>query len=660
MSDDLDKLRAALKAVPAPDPAKKAFTIAKAEKEFANTQGLHADMRPMSDRPNFWGRIWTRIIDMFAEGFSRPAMLAGSSLMVLIIAGIVITPTLQRDGSVLDGGTAGVDGLMDMATPTPATPHAKAENDVMADVPMVVEPIAEEESPMAGQNQVLLDAILGAPQSAARLDENALQRLMTNDKPRASLTVPDIPVGRIEAEDRFPELEGNGLNVTTETPVSTFSVDVDTTSYAMWRMSVLDGYPLPKDAIRIEEMINYFDFDYADPTGLDVPFTTNVAVSPTPWNPGTHLMQIGIQGYDVVERDPMGLVFLIDTSGSMQDAKKLPLLIRSFGMLLNTLGPEDSVAIVTYAGSAGVALDPTPASDRATIQRALDALVSGGSTAGQAGLQEAYRIAGGMTKDGQSARVILATDGDFNVGISDPSALTDYIAEQRDSGVALSVLGFGRGNYADTTMQALAQNGNGVAAYIDNLAEAQKVLVDDVTGSLVTIAADVKVQVEFNPAQISEYRLIGYETRALNREDFNNDRVDAGDIGSGHAMTAIYEVTPVGSEAELVDNLRYGAAVEGGSAEWAHVKLRYKQPGQSDSALVSVVVDEATDGIAASEVNFATAVAGAGRVLRGQDLGDWSLEDAAALAADNLGSDPFGYRAEFLRLVRLAAAQTQK
>jgi Ca-activated chloride channel family protein len=309
---------------------------------------------------------------------------------------------------------------------------------------------------------------------------------------------------------------------------------------------------------------------------------------------------------------------------------------------------------VTYAGSAGVVLEPTRVSDMGAILGALSRLSAGGSTAGAAGLEQAYQVAASMQQDGQSARVILATDGDFNVGISGAAPLTEYIADKRESGIRLSVLGFGRGNYNDQTMQALAQNGNGVAAYIDTLAEADKVLSEEITGALITIASDVKIQVEFNPAQISEYRLVGYETRALNREDFNNDRVDAGDIGAGHSVTAIYEITPRGSDAEMVDAMRYQSEdVATSRDEYAFVKLRYKRPGETQSNLLELPVTADTDAIAPEDQDWASAVVGAARLMRGEDLGDWSLSDARDLATSARGNDPHGYRAEFMRLLGL-------
>jgi Ca-activated chloride channel family protein len=376
----------------------------------------------------------------------------------------------------------------------------------------------------------------------------------------------------------------------------------------------------------------------------------------TPWNADTRLVSIGIQGEmpDTDARPPLNLVFLIDTSGSMDDPAKLPLLKQSFRLMLSQLRPQDQVAIVEYAGSAGVALPPTPASDQVSILAALVNLGAGGGTNGQGGLEQAYAVAASMTEDGEVSRVILATDGDFNVGLSDPDALKTFIAQKRDTGIYLSVLGFGRGNLDDATMQALAQNGNGIAAYIDTLNEAQKVLVDQLTGALFPIAGDVKVQVEWNPATVAEYRLIGYETRALNREDFNNDRVDAGELGAGHTVTAIYEITPVGSPAQLSDPLRYQAAAPtNDSPELGFLKLRWKAPGSDTSQLLETPISG--EGVASGEASFAAAIAGFGLLLKdAPQLGDWGWDDAIALANANRGDDPFGYRTQAVQLMRLA------
>ena len=466
--------------------------------------------------------------------------------------------------------------------------------------------------------------------------------------------------------DVFTSFEDGRTLSVHEQPVSTFSVDVDTAAYSYVRRMLLEGALPQADAVRVEEMINYFDYGYEGPESIDTPFAIHTSVFPTPWNEGTQLLRIGLQGYRVPaeDRPPATIVFLVDTSGSMDAPDKLPLLKKSFEVLLGQLNDSDTVAIVAYAGSAGVVLDPTPASDKVKIRAALNDLTPGGSTAGAAGIELAYELAAEACTESGTNRVILATDGDFNVGIDDPDALERFIAKKRDSGIFLSVLGFGSGNLDDATMQALAQNGNGTAAYIDSFAEARKVLADEVGASLVTIARDVKIQVEFNPATIAEYRLIGYETRALNSEDFNNDAVDAGDIGSGHSVTALYEITPVGSDAVLNDPLRYGtdAAVpeEGANGELAFVKLRYK-PGTVDASRLmtqAVLADAALARIedAPESARFATAVAGFGQKLRNNPaVADWDWTHVAALARGARGTDENGYKAEMARLVDIAA-----
>lgn len=469
--------------------------------------------------------------------------------------------------------------------------------------------------------------------------------------------------------DNFAEYAENGFVSVGEAPVSTFSVDVDTASYAYVRRSLEAGMLPPVDAVRVEEMINYFSYDYPAPDDASAPFRQNVTVYPSPWNEGTMLMHVGIKGYvpDLAEAKPANIVLLIDSSGSMNDADKLPLLKRSFGLLLDQLGPDDTVSIVTYAGSAGVVLEPTPASEARKIRNALDGLAPGGSTAGAAGIEAAYRLAEEAARDGSNNRVLLATDGDFNVGISNPDQLKRFIERKRDDGIFLSVLGFGSGNYNDQIMQTLAQNGNGVAAYIDSFREAQKVLATQVQGTLNTIAKDVKVQVEFNPAMVAEYRLVGYESRALNREDFNNDKVDAGDIGAGHTVTAIYEFTPLGSATRQVDPLRYqeeeGQAVapEGETNEYGFLKLRYKLPDESQSRLVTepVRVEAGLESLADApdDVRFVTAVAGFAQKLRGSQYVDGiDFDTIRVLAAGARGVDSAGYRTEFLSLVDIGAS----
>ena len=445
------------------------------------------------------------------------------------------------------------------------------------------------------------------------------------------------------------------MKVTAEEPVSTFSIDVDTASWAVIR-STLNMAVLPTpDQVRVEEMVNYFPYAYPAPSAEEA-FSSTISVMQTPWNPGTRLVTIGIQGAlpEVAARPPLNLVFLIDTSGSMEDPSKLGLLKQSLSLMLAELRPEDEIAIVTYAGSAGQVLPPTKAAERASILAALENLAAGGSTAGAEGLELAYRVADGMQAEGEVSRILLATDGDFNVGVSDPEGLEAYVAKQRETGTYLSVLGFGRGNLDDAVMQSLAQNGNGTAAYIDTLSEARKVLVDQLTGALFPIADDVKIQVEWNPAAVAEYRLIGYETRALRREDFNNDAVDAGEIGAGTQVTAIYEVTAPGSDALLNDPLRYGAATATETAgELGFLRLRWKAPGAEASTLIETPVTGSED--ATEETRFAAAIAGFGQLLQGSVyLNDWGWDEAIALAGSARGDDPYGYRVEALNLMRLA------
>lgn len=500
-----------------------------------------------------------------------------------------------------------------------------------------------------------LQAVTGAQNSAiVSGDEVAFAPL------RDRIAVPERPAG-----DRFEEFSDRTQISVADQPLSTFSVDVDTASYAYVRQALENGMPPPRDAVRVEEMINYFDYDYATPDSAETPFAITTGVFPTPWNTNTRLMHIGVSGYTPPQMvdQPANLVFLIDTSGSMNDADKLPLLKRSFALLLDQLRPEDTVSIVTYAGSAGVVLEPTEVSDRRTILDAITTLQPGGSTAGAAGIETAYRLAARSFDDDGVNRVILATDGDFNVGIADPEALKNFIEDKRDDGISLSVLGFGQGNLNDALMQALAQNGNGNAYYIDSYREARKVLAEDVAGTLVTIAKDVKIQVEFNPATVSSYRLIGYETRALRDEDFNNDRVDAGDIGSGHTVTALYEFVPTGMSDGQIDPSRYSesapVATPEPADEYAYIKLRYKLPDGDVSKLiaqpVTVGLAFADPDLASNDQRFAAAVAAYGQKLRENPVVDgMSYADIAKLAEDAIGADVLGYRAEFIQLVELA------
>jgi Ca-activated chloride channel homolog len=468
---------------------------------------------------------------------------------------------------------------------------------------------------------------------------------------------------------KFPDAKPNPVKVTAEEPVSTFSIDVDTASYGVVRDALNNGALPPADAVRIEEMVNYFDYAYPGPKDRKTPFEASVRVYPTPWNKDTKILHIGIKGFDLPkkERPRANLVFLIDTSGSMAEPNKLPLLIRSFRLLVDQLKADDSVAIVAYAGSAGVVLQPTPGSDKAKIMAALDQLQAGGSTAGGEGIRIAYQLAKNSFIKGAVNRVLLATDGDFNVGITDSNSLEDFVTRERDSGVYLTCLGFGNDNYQDERMQKLAQAGNGNAAFIDNMNEARKVFVDQISGTLFTIANDVKIQVEFNPARVAEYRLIGYETRLLNRTDFNNDKVDAGDIGSGTTVTALYEITPVGSKAQMSDPLRYGKPVKGDpNGEYAFLKIRYKLPGEKVSKLIERPIGSAEETAQFAQVSedmrFAASVVGAAQLLRHDPyIKDFDYDRAIDIANAAKGKDEFGYRAEFVQLLRLAkVADSQK
>ena len=474
---------------------------------------------------------------------------------------------------------------------------------------------------------------------------------------------PQIAPYRDIGRDRFNAVAENAIKLVREEPVSTFSIDVDTASYSFVRAS-LNRNVLPQPAaVRTEEMINYFPYDYASPRTANQPFSSNVAVFPSPFNVGRKLVRIGIKGYAVerATRPRANLVFLIDTSGSMQGPNRLGLVKQSLGMLLDQLAPDDTVAIVTYAGSAGTALEPTAARDKDRIRAVIDTLGAGGSTAGAEGIRQAYALAARNFDPKGVNRVMLATDGDFNVGITNQDELKGFVERERGKGVFLSVLGFGMGNYNDAMMQTLAQNGNGAAAYIDTIGEARKVLVEEAKSTLFPIAKDVKIQVEFNPATVAEYRLIGYETRMLNREDFDNDKVDAGDVGSGQTVTALYEIVPVGGP-RAVPVLRYAkpdAVAAPGGSEYGFVKIRYKLPKSSTSRLISSPIDRRSEvarfADAPLDARFATGVAGFAELLRGgKQSGMIRYDDVLGIATAARGVDAFGYRSEFVQLVRAA------
>lgn len=688
MTDELDALKAALRAVPAPDAGAKAAAMQLAVENFArlqsSLQGSTEAARPMQDRPVKAGLLQKGLAMLNALKM-KPVLAATTSVAALLVGVVVILPLSGKGPmqearkkapaevtTLSESDTAALQSAAPNASEKPRSrpaklPEAKALAKTEAqDSPVVsgkayadrqavaaAAPLAEAEVAMLG-DQALADAA-PSPMPTGR----AVAK-MASESFAAGVVAEPMPQP-MENTEAFANADANPVKVTAEEPVSTFSIDVDTASYATVRSSLNAGYMPDPASVRIEEMVNYFPYAYPKPEG-DQAFRPTITVMPTPWNPNTRLVNIAIQGSvpQVKNRPALNLVFLVDTSGSMEDAGKLPLLKQSLGLMLGQLQPEDQVAIVAYAGSAGQVLPPTKASDTAVIMGALDQLAAGGSTAGAQGLELAYQVADSMKADGEVSRVLLATDGDFNVGIDDPKALTDFIAKKRESGVYLSVLGFGRGNLDDATMQALAQNGNGTASYIDSLSEARKVLVDQLTGALYPIADNVKIQVEWNPGQVAEYRLIGYETRALAREDFNNDKVDAGDIGAGTAVTAIYEVTAPGSAALRNDPLRYGsaAAVEG-SSELGYLRLRSVAPSGGASVLQETAIVPGMP--VTDETRFAAAIAGFGQLLTGSKyLGDWGWDQAIDLGLASRGADAFGYRIEAVNLMRTAKALSQR
>ncbi len=472
--------------------------------------------------------------------------------------------------------------------------------------------------------------------------------------------------GHVETgRERYPEFQQNGIHWVKDTPLSTFSVDVDSAGYANLRRMLNQGHLPPVDAIRVEEMINYFDYGYEVGDGLH-PFGIYTEVGPSPWSGHGRLLHIGIKARDVDWEDvpPAHLTFLIDVSGSMQSPDKIDLLKQSMKMLVSRLRDEDTVAITVYAGDSGTVLDPTQAREKHKILGAIESLRAGGSTNGEAGIRLAYRLARQHFEAGAVNRVILATDGDFNVGTTDLEDLERLVKHQAGSGVTLTVLGFGTGNYNDALMQKIAQIGNGNAAYIDTMNEARKVLVDELSGTLNVVAKDMKVQVEFNPNVVAAYRLIGYETRALDDVDFNNDNVDAGDVGAGHSVTALYELTFNEDATSLVDQLRYQAderRFEGEAPEVAFVKLRYKPDHEASSQLVTqaIPVSEIRQRIVdtTDTYRFSAAVAWLGQVLKtNEQIENSSIDDVIALASSAKSRDPLGYRGEFVRLAQTASA----
>ncbi|MDG4880136.1 VWA domain-containing protein [Mesorhizobium sp. WSM4884] len=705
MVDDNELERLRDLAVPAPDGEAKARAFAAAMHAFDGQENIStvpqetpAGLRLTERARTLWREIMQRKL------IATPAITA---LVALPVAGYAAFEMLKEQPPVIGGNEGKVtETVADKPVAQKPASNGLATNEPLAAAPAKKKTDGDSEDRLKDEAQIApavpkpateVDSLLKqevAPEAMpapppAESGQLAAGGRASAQAPAATMRSAGMPAGTVadsklmaqpspmpadqmqpqeENRDRIETFKTNPVHATAQDPVSTFSIDVDTASYSFVRRSLKEGILPDPDTVRVEEMINYFPYDWKGPDSAATPFNSTVTVMPTPWNQRTKLMHVAIKGFDVkpAEAPKANLVFLIDVSGSMDEPDKLPLLKSAFRLLVGRLKPDDTVSIVTYAGNAGTVLMPTKAAEKQKILAAIDNLEPGGSTAGEAGIKEAYKLAQqSFVKDGVN-RVMLATDGDFNVGQTDDDDLKQLIEKERKTGVFLSVFGFGRGNLNDQMMQTIAQNGNGTAAYIDTLAEAEKVLVEDASSTLFTIAKDVKIQIEFNPAKVSEYRLVGYETRALKREDFNNDRVDAGDIGSGHSVTAIYEITPKGSGAEQVDPLRYGEAKvdNGGVAnadEYAFVKIRYKLPNEDVSKLITTPVTAASEvssfNEAGADQRFSVAVAAFGQKLRDEDqTANFGYERILEIANAARGADPFGYRAEFLSLVHLASS----
>lgn len=652
--DSLDTFMETLRSsAPGPDPDARERAISMAVRNFSER---HQEL-PDALRQNEY-RQGERVSSLM-EGLTKmknrlKAVLVGSTAIATTMVGVFAVFTLQTDNQ--DTSFTGVTDIVenDLVVERPAIMEDFADSSAtmeLREAVNITNPAPMQKLVTTGRKMPVGDAASGALASSPLMAQSEMIEMPIAPYDDQSFILE-------EDRSRFEGEEIEAVKLVSEEPVSTFSIDVDTASYAHTRRMIESGVIPSPDSIRIEEMLNYFPYSYAAPApDADHPFATDVSVFEAPWNTQNQLVRIGIQGVmpEIEARPALDLVFLIDTSGSMNAPDKLGLLKKSLIMMLSELREEDRIGIVTYAGSAGVVLEMTPASEVEEIMAALASLNAGGSTAGAAGLEAAYGLLAQHRGEDRIGRVLLATDGDFNVGMSSNEEMKSFIEDQRDDGSYLSVLGFGTGNYNDGLMQTLAQNGNGTAAYIDNLSEARKVLVDQLSGALFPIANDVKIQVEWNPKAVSEYRLIGYETRALRREDFNNDKVDAGEIGAGHQVTALYEITQVGSEGGMISPSRYQTVEEEAdqsSDELGYVNIRYKHPGEAKSVLLGTPIIEG--GEVDADARFAASIAGFGQLMKDDRyLGDWSYADAAELAGTALGNDRFGYRHEAVKLMQL-------
>ncbi len=462
----------------------------------------------------------------------------------------------------------------------------------------------------------------------------------------------------VTSGDKYQKYEENSFVKVIDNSISTFGIDVDTGSYSIIRNHINNNHSVPEDAVRIEEMINYFDYDYKNPA--DMPFSVSTEVGPSIFSTDRYILKVGIQGKKKTfdKTPPLNLVFVVDVSGSMNDANKLPLLKEALTLLISQLRQEDTVSIITYAGGVGNLLEPTNGLEKGKIIKALESMQASGSTNGEGGIKTAYEFAkSNLNKSGVN-RIILCTDGDFNVGVSSFEELKKYVAKEKESGIYLTTIGFGQGNFNDVLMEQLADAGNGNYFFIDNINEAKKVLFNDLTSNMEVIAKDVKVQIEFNKEYVQYYRLIGYENRILNKEDFNNDKIDSGDIGSGHTVTALYEIVFINSKNKPVDDLRYGEKIQMNENinEIAFIKLRYKNPNENESKLIDFpvykndVMKEIDN--TSNNFRFALSVAGFGHILKNSKYsGNVTTESILKYAKESKGNDEFGYKKEFIELI---------
>jgi len=606
----------------------------------------------------------------------RSAVVVGmSALMTMGAAPAPLSPApqgnLARDGevSVAACGEVGIT-LRQPVRPVPAPPPPR---------PQVRLPAPAPGTPVPGAQEVVVSGSrirrepTNSPTPLITVTGEQLQSTGQSGVVDYLATAPALSNSVVPGQppqpdtERYPDATPNPVRRVAHAPVSTFSIDVDTAGYSNVRRFIDEGRAPPQDAVRVEELINYFDYGYDRPTAASQPFAITTVVAASPWSPGRQIVHVGLQGYELPagERRPLNLTFMVDVSGSMQSPDKLALAQQAMNLIIDRLRPEDRVAVTYYASAVGTAVGPTPGDQKLKLRCAVAALDAGGSTAGAQGMVNAYQQAEAAFGADKVNRILMFTDGDFNVGVTDNQRLEDYVAAKRGTGIYLSVYGFGRGNYQDERMQTIAQAGNGTAAYVDDLNEARRLFGPMFDRGAFPIADDVKIQVEFNPARVAEYRLIGYETRLLNEADFNNDRVDAGEVGSGASVTALYEITPVGGPSQMperrYDQNRLGVSGGDPTGEVGFVQVRYKLPGERDSRLIQRVVSNS--GLPAGSTQppentrWALAVAAFGQKLRGDPWisADYGWDQVLEQAQGARGEDPYGDRAEFVQLVRGAA-----